>query len=31
MHNYLGDDKWNPLRFVVKNNSLEGFDLGTIS
>ena len=25
---YLGDDKWNTLRFVVKGDSLEGFDLG---
>lgn len=25
---YLGDDIWNNLRFVVKNNTLEGFDLG---
>jgi hypothetical protein len=25
---YLGDDSWNNLRFVVRNNTLEGFDLG---
>jgi hypothetical protein len=25
---YLGDDIWNNLRFVVKDNALEGFDLG---
>lgn len=25
---YLGDDKWNTLRFVVSGDSLSGFDLG---
>ncbi len=25
---YLGDDSWNNLRFVVKNGTTEGFDLG---
>lgn len=25
---YLGNDTWNPLRFVVENNTTEGFDLG---
>ncbi len=26
---YLGDDKWNTLRFVVEGDSLNGFDLGS--
>lgn len=26
---YLGDDIWNPLRFAVKDNLTEGFDLGS--
>jgi len=26
---YLGDDVWNSLRFAVKDNVTEGFDLGT--
>ena len=25
---YLGDDKWNNLRFVVEGDSINGFDLG---
>ncbi len=25
---YLGDDEWNKLRFVVRNKTTEGFDLG---